>query len=194
MDREYVKCVDEKDLTCTYGIQCKNHEEVHAKIADILTYDGYTNAYSSDVEDQLIIMKTLLTLIKTIMYGFIVLISLIVIANIVNTITTGVHLRRKEFAMFKSVGMTNFCFKKMLFLETFLYGLRALLFGLPISALISFFIYTRVPAPNSAFEINFLTYTIVSLGVFAIVGISMLISTSAYKNDSIIEGLREDMC
>ena len=194
MDREYVKCVNIEDLTCVYGIQCKNHEEVHAKIADILTYDGYTNAYSSDVEDQLIIMKTLLTLIKTIMYGFIVLISLIVIANIVNTITTGVHLRRKEFAMFKSVGMTNFCFKKMLFLETFLYGLRALLFGLPISALISFFIYTRVPAPNSAFEINFLTYTIVSLGVFAIVGISMLISTSAYKNDSIIEGLREDMC
>ena len=194
MDREYVKCVDEKDLTCIYGIKCKNHEELHAKISDILTYDGYTNAYTTDIEDSLIIMKTLLTLIKTVMYGFIVLISLIVIANIVNTITTGVHLRRKEFAMFKSVGMTDFGFKKMLFLETFLYGLRALLFGLPISALISFFIYKNVPSPNSAFEINFLTYIIVSLGVFAIVGISMLLAGSSDKNGSIIEGLREDMC
>ena len=96
--------------------------------------------------------------------------------------------------MFKSVGMTDFGFKKMLFLETFLYGLRALLFGLPISALISFFIYKNVPSPNSAFEINFLTYIIVSLGVFAIVGISMLLAGSSDKNGSIIEGLREDMC
>ena len=194
MDREYVKCVDIEDLTCTYGIQCKNHEEVHAKIADILTYDGYTNAYSSDVEDQLIIMKTLLTLIKTVMYGFIALISLIVIANIVNTITTGVHLRRKEFAMFKSVGMTKFCFKKMLFLETFLYGLRALLFGLPISALISFFIYKNVPTPNSAFEINILTYILVSLGVFAIVGISMLLSAGKMQGETIVDVLKEDIC
>ena len=181
-------------LTCTYGIKCKNHEEIHAKISDILLYDGYTNSYSSDVEDQLIIMKTLLTLIKTVMYGFIALISLIVIANIVNTITTGVHLRRKEFAMFKSVGMTKFCFKKMLFLETFLYGLRALLFGLPISALISFFIYKNVPTPNSAFEINILTYILVSLGVFAIVGISMLLSAGKMQGETIVDVLKEDIC
>ena len=194
MDREYVKCVDEKDLTCTYGIKCKNHEEVYAKISDILTYDGYTNTTASDIEDSLVIMKTLMTLFKTIMYGFIILISLIVIANILNTITTGVHLRRKEFAMFKSIGMTGFCFKKMLFLETFLYGLRALLFGLPISALLCFAIYKTVSAPSSAFELNYLTYILVSLGVFAIVGISMLLSAGKTNNESIVDVLKEDIC
>ena len=194
MHREYVKCVDEKDLTCTYGIKCKNHEEVHAKISDILTYDGYTNTTASDIEDSLVIMKTLMTLFKTIMYGFIILISLIVIANILNTITTGVHLRRKEFAMFKSIGMTGFCFKKMLFLETFLYGLRALLFGLPISALLCFAIYKTVSAPSSAFELNYLTYILVSLGVFAIVGISMLLSAGKTNNESIVDVLKEDIC
>ena len=194
MDREYVKCVDEKDLTCTYGIKCKNHEEVYAKISDILTYDGYTNTTASDIEDSLVIMKTLMTLLKTIMYGFIILISLIVIANILNTITTGVHLRRKEFAMFKSIGMTGFCFKKMLFLETFLYGLRALLFGLPISALLCFAIYKTVSAPSSAFELNYLTYILVSLGVFAIVGISMLLSAGKTNNESIVDVLKEDIC
>ncbi|MBR5066676.1 MAG: hypothetical protein IKX08_03410, partial [Lachnospiraceae bacterium] len=81
-----------------------------------------------------------------------------------------------------------------LFLETFLYGLRALLFGLPISALISFFIYTRVPSPNSAFEINFLTYFLVSLGVFAIVGISMLLSAGKMHNETIVDVLKEDIC
>ncbi len=194
MDREYVKNADEKDLTCIYGIQCKNHEEVYAKISDILTYDGYTNTTASDIEDNLIIMKTLMTLIKTVMYGFIVLISLIVIANIVNTITTGVHLRRKEFAMFKSIGMTGFCFKKMLFLETFLYGLRALLFGLPVSALLCFIIYKNIHAPSSAFELNCFTYIFVSLGVFAIVGIGMLLSAGKTGNETIADVLKEDLC
>jgi putative ABC transport system permease protein len=82
----------------------------------------------------------------------------------------------------------------MLFLETFLYGLRALLFGLPISALISFFIYKNVPTPNSAFEINILTYILVSLGVFAIVGISMLLSAGKMQGETIVDVLKEDIC
>ena len=82
----------------------------------------------------------------------------------------------------------------MLFLETFLYGLRALLFGLPISAIISFLIYKNVPSPNSAFEINFLTYILVSLGVFAIVGISMLLSAGKMQGETIVDVLKEDIC
>lgn len=39
--------------------------------------------------------------------GFIVLISLIALANVFNTISTNVMLRRREFAMLKSVGMTK---------------------------------------------------------------------------------------
>ena len=96
--------------------------------------------------------------------------------------------------MFKSIGMTGFCFKKMLFLETFLYGLRALLFGLPISALLCFAIYKTVSAPSSAFELNYLTYILVSLGVFAIVGISMLLSAGKTNNESIVDVLKEDIC
>jgi putative ABC transport system permease protein len=194
MNREYVKNIDEDTLFITYGLKCKDHEEVYKKVSDILTYDGFTNTYCSDTADSLAIMMTLMTIIKTIMFGFTILISLIVIANIVNTITTGVHLRRKEFAMFKSVGMTRFCFKKMLFLETFLYGLRALLFGLPISALLSFLIFRSLASPSSAFEINWLTYILVSLGVFGIVGISMLLSTGKTNNETIVDVLKEEIC
>ena len=194
MNREYVKNIDEDTLFITYGLKCKDHEEVYKKVSDILTYDGFTNTYCSDTADSLAIMMTLMTIIKTVMFGFTILISLIVIANIVNTITTGVHLRRKEFAMFKSVGMTRFCFKKMLFLETFLYGLRALLFGLPISALLSFLIFRSLASPSSAFEINWLTYILVSLGVFGIVGISMLLSTGKTNNETIVDVLKEEIC
>lgn len=192
--REYVKNIDIEKLSCTYGIKCENHEEMHDRISDILTFGDYTNTSCSDIESDLMVMKTLLTILKTVMYGFTALISLIVIANIINTITTGVHLRKKEFAMYKSVGMTEFGFRKMLFLETFLYGFRALILGFPISALISFITFKALAAPSSAFEINFPVYLLAAVGVFAIVGISMLLSSKALKHDSIIEVLKEDIC
>ena len=192
--REYIKNIDIEKLSCTYGIKCENHEEMYGKISDLLTFGGYTNTSCSDIESDLMVMKTLLTMLKTVMYGFTALISLIVIANIINTITTGVHLRKKEFAMYKSVGMTEFGFKKMLFLETFLYGFRALIIGFPISALLSFITFKALAAPSSAFEINFFVYLLAAVGVFAIVGISMLLAGKTLKHDSIIEVLKEDIC
>lgn len=69
-------------------------------------------------------------------YGFIVLISLIAAANVFNTISTNISLRRREFAMLKSVGMTAKGFNHMMNFECLLYGSRALLLGLPLSGVV----------------------------------------------------------
>ena len=45
-------------------------------------------------------------IISIFLYGFISLITLIGVTNIFNTISTNVALRRREFAMLKSVGLT----------------------------------------------------------------------------------------
>ncbi len=52
-------------------------------------------------------MNNLFTLIAIFLYGFIIVISLIGITNIFNTITTNMELRKQEFAMLKSIGMTS---------------------------------------------------------------------------------------
>ena len=140
------------------------------------------------------IMKALMSMIKTVLYGFTILISLVLIANIVNTISTGVQMRRKEFAMFKSVGMTNGGFKKMLFLETFLIGFRAVLVGVPLSVLLSFLMLKALSFATVPFEINPWSYVFAILGVFGIVGISMLLSTSKARHDSVVDVLKEDIC
>ena len=44
------------------------------------------------------------------------------------------------------------------------------------------------------FQINVGTYLIAIVAVFAIVGLSMLMSVSKIKNDEIIEVLKEDIC
>ena len=46
------------------------------------------------------------------------------ITNVFNTITTNMSLRSKEFAVLKSIGMTEKQFKKMINYESLLYGLK----------------------------------------------------------------------
>ena len=132
-------------------------------------------------------------ILKTVMYGFTTLITLIVIANLVNTISTGVIMRRKEFAMLRSVGMTEKGFKKMIILETVLYGVRALVIGIPLSLLLSSAMIKKANA-SMPLEIDIVTYLAVIVAVFAVIGLSMLLSISKIKNDEIIAVLKEDIC
>ena len=76
-------------------------------------------------------------MISVFSYGFIALITLISVANIFNTISTNMNLRRREFAMLRSVGMTPKSFNRMIYFESLFYGLKALLYGLPAALLLS---------------------------------------------------------
>lgn len=137
--------------------------------------------------------RVLLLILKIFTYGFIILISLIVIANIFNTISTNVMLRRKEFAMLKSVGMTLGGFDRMMNYECLLYGVKGLLFGLPLAFLLNFAIYhSLLGAMDVGFQIPWGSVAIVVLGVFVVVFASMMYSMHKIKKDNPIEALKND--
>lgn len=138
-------------------------------------------------------ISTILFVMQVFIYGFIALITLITVANILNTIATGIASRRKEFAMLKSVGITPSGFRKMVSLESAFYGMNALLVSIPISVLISFGMNLLVASNRIPFEINWLIYLAVILAVFIIVGSSMLYSVRKIRKDNIIETLKEDI-
>lgn len=75
------------------------------------------------------------------LYGFIAVISAIGITNIFNTITTNMTLRSREFAILRSVGMTEKEFRKMIRCESILYGTKALAFGVPVGVALSYGMY-----------------------------------------------------
>ena len=91
----------------------------------------------------------MIRLISVLTYGFIVLITLISIANIFNTISTSISLRKREFAMLKSVGMTPKGFNKMINYESIFYGIKSLLYGLPISIGATYLIYKALKTNDS---------------------------------------------
>jgi len=175
-------------LSCDLCVVTDRHNEMYQKIYELLESEGYHDYSVSDMTDSLEVMNTVTLLFKTAMYGF-----TIAAANISNTICTGVLLRRREFAMYKSVGMAEDGFGKMIRLETFLYGIRALMIGIPVSILISYVMFRAFDAELYSFNIDWIMYILVIVVVFAIVGASMLLAVNKRKGDSIIEALKNEM-
>ena len=132
-------------------------------------------------------------IVKVFSYGFIVLISLICVANVFNTISTNVALRRRDYAMLRSMGMTDRGVRRMSNYECVIYGLRALIIGLPIAFALSFLIYRVVSeAVVSDFTLPWGAIAIAFFSVFLVVFASMLYSTNKLKKETPIDALKDD--
>ena len=138
-------------------------------------------------QEQLILLMSVFT------YGFITLISLISIANIFNTISTSIQLRKREFAMLRSVGMTPKGFDKMIRYESLFYGVKALVYGLPISFAAMLAMHFALGQTFSyGFAVPWGSVAFVIVVIFLIVGAAMLYSIAKIKNDNIIESLKQE--
>ena len=131
--------------------------------------------------------------ISIFLYGFIGVITLIGITNIFNTITTNMNLRKKEFAMLKSIGMTKKEFNRMIRLESIFYGVKSLIIGTPIGILLSYGMY-NVFKDNMQMSYNLPLKAIIISIIFVsiIIGIIMKYSMSKINKQNIIETIRND--
>ncbi|MBQ5565466.1 MAG: FtsX-like permease family protein, partial [Clostridia bacterium] len=126
-------------------------------------------------------------------YGFIILISLIAAANVFNTISTSIMLRRREFAMLKSIGMTDRSMRRMLSFECIIYGLRALLLGLPVSVGVTFLIHRIVAQElQRGFYVPWHSIMIAVGSVFLVVFATMLYARGKLKKDNPIDALKNE--
>jgi putative ABC transport system permease protein len=136
-------------------------------------------------------LKTLM--MNLFFYGFLTLITLIAVTNIINTLDTSIKLRRREFAMLKSVGLTPGGFRRMLCYESLFYGLTALLYGLPIGIALSVFIYYQFDTVGAfAFSLPWGAILACIAGVLAIVFVTMMISGAMIRNDNIVDTIKEE--
>lgn len=146
------------------------------------------NVYQSRKSEE---QQILLTAVFS--YGFIVLISAISIANIFNTISTGLSLRKREIAMLKSVGMTPKGFAKMMNYESIFYGVKSLLFGLPVSFAVMILIYRSFANRFSyGFTVPWLSVLSVVVAVFVIVVSAIIFSSRKLKKENIIDALKQE--
>ena len=172
-----------------------NHaENLNDEIETILKENGQRNASLLNIADEMKQTNQLIVIFSVFCYGFIVLISMICIANLCNTISTSMDLRRKEFAMIKSVGMTPAAFRKMIRFESMFYGMKALLYGIPLSLLLGAWIEKRLSNMyDTTYSFPFHIYLIGILAVFVIVLTTMTYAGAKIRRENIVDGLRADV-
>ena len=187
------KGVKANDISMNVCVETDEHKEVAENLTTLLNEKDLGGSYVSDNVDTLETMNTVIFIIQVFVYGFITLISLITIANIINTISANIALRRKEFAMLKSVGTTPKGFSKMVSLESVFYALKAVIFGVPISVLISVVLNKMLGESSIPYHFDIKLYLSVIIVVFVLILITMIYSVRKLKSDNIIEALKEDI-
>ena len=173
--------------------QCEDHNVAAASMTKILTEKGLPisrlNDYAASIETE----RAMITVINVFSFGFITLISLIAAANVFNTISTNLNLRRREFAMLKSIGMTPRAFSKMMNFECLLYGFKGLLYGLPVSFFITWLIYRSIAnGVETAFFLPWYSIAIAVGSVFLVVFATMLYSMHKIRKENTIDALKNE--
>ena len=180
----------------TLYLQAEEHQAVTERIQELAdkNRDGdRSSVFVYDERQSIHVERNMLLTVDVFAYGFIALISLIAAANVFNTISTAFLLRRREFAVLSSVGMTPKEMKRMLGFECLLYGAKALLLGIPVSLLVTFQIYRVVSSSmDTEFYIPLSGIAIAVCSVFAVVFATMLYARGKMKHENIIKSIRQE--
>lgn len=184
------KCDDWISQECSFNTS--NHKLTYREMKEIIKEkngNGNLQDYTEMIETE----KMVLEIMEVFMYGFIILMSLITLANIFNTISTNIMLRRKEFAMMKSVGLSQKGFRKMLNFECLIYGFRSLIFGLPLSIGACCLLHMLT---STAFDYGLIipwkSMIIASCAIFVVVFLSMFYAAQKISSENPIDALKNE--
>lgn len=189
-----------RNLQANAGLSFRsaNPDQSAAEMETMIQGMGITSAYTlHNVYEMLEQYHSLSFVINVFTYVFVIMISLIAAANVFNTISTNIRLRRRELAMLRSIGMPDPAFNRMMNFECIFYGMRTLLFGLPLAGIISWLIYKGLACAEQIDHFEFLfpwgSMAVSVSGVLFLVFITMLYATRKIKKEDIIDALRDDI-
>ncbi len=171
----------------------------YKKVDEYITEYIESNAAESNIHyfnqpKDMKLVNNLYLVIGILLYGFITLVTLIGVTSVFNTINTSIALRRKEFAMLRSMGLTPHGFNKILYFESFFFGVKSLLYGIPFSFLVISWIHVTMMRVSSFGEIMipWKSVGIAVLAVFIIVFMTMMYATKKMKKENILDAIREE--
>ncbi len=182
----------ERPTYVKFNMLAPEHKAAKTALTTILS-ESHLPTYIYDEASSREHERDLIMIIRVFCGGFIVLISLIAAANVFNTISTNVALRRREFAMLRSIGMTNRGLLRMMNYECILYGTRALAFGLPVSAGVTVLIWLAIhQGYETGFRLLWGPMGIAVCLVYAVVFASMLYAMQKLRSSNTIDELKNE--
>ena len=130
---------------------------------------------------------------RIVCYGFLAIIGVISLFNIVNSISMSVSARIKQYGAMRAVGMDNRQLKRMISAEAYTYALSGLIVGCGIGLPLSRFLYNRLITHYFGIEWRFpiLWFGIVVAFIFISAIVSVYAPAKRIRNMSITATINE---
>lgn len=189
---------DSENVSNVYDVEChiylgsKNHNISEKDVQQYIQSTSYPITSSYNIQEDREYERNIVTIINVFSYGFIVLISLIAIANVFNTMTTNINLRRRELAMLTSVGMTPAGLRKMMAYECFMYGLKSLLYSIPVSIIVTYGLYIISMSAVSGFFVPWYSVVVAICSVFVVVFTTCIYAIRKLNRVSVVDTLKNE--
>lgn len=184
---------------------------VYLKVKNIKTFDEHINSLKEQFQIKVVNQKLenlestyQLVIIFVVLFTALTFVVLFSIINIYNSISTTMNLRKREFAVLRSMGMSDKNFNKMIVLESIYFSLKSIIWGILISLAIYLylkFIYSQLFSLQQMIDKNAifhfplpLKYIIIaSFTLIFIVYICMKLSLKKENVGNIIDVIKEDV-
>lgn len=172
-----------------------DEEEVISGIQDVLAARGdIGTSQVVNLRESLREYRAMTFTVNVFLYCFIAITMAIAVANVFNTIASGLMLRTREFATLQSVGMGRRAFRRMIFLECADFACKGLVGGVALAALVNWGFFTALSSSISTLSLD-MPWGHVALA-FAVVVVVLAASTgyALHKTHAlnIVEALRAD--
>ncbi|MCL1882538.1 MAG: ABC transporter permease [Defluviitaleaceae bacterium] len=110
-------------------------------------------------------------------YSFVVILTLIGLTSVISTISINVRMRKQEFIVLQSVGMTREGLRRMINLESIMCSIKSIIWGLPIGILLTYLIHLPISSAFPiAYQLPWIAIIQCTAGVFAITWLTMRFS------------------
>lgn len=194
-----------KDRACDYSYNInqnayiitsdadKYQDELEKELDDMTSESGFSY-YIENQDRNMKQEKSLFTLVGIFAYGFIVVIALIGITNIINTLGTSMELRSREFATLRSIGMTDKQFYKMVRLESLFISVKSLVIGVPAGLVITYIINVMENRMDTVVVYVLPVKAVIMCAIVVIVLIYaiMNLSMSKIRHQNVIETIKNE--
>ena len=166
-------------------IQTQQHEQLNQELESygLSSYDE-TSANQERIE--------FMTIVEIFVYGFITILLIFTLLNILNMMSASIEKRKKEFAMFMSIGMSVNDMKKMLWKESSIYGIKSFVYSLPFCIIIEFLLY-NLSFNTIPFRPSWIAYLISFIVMMIVMILTFKLGLNRFRKQNIIETLKDDM-
>lgn len=187
--------IKDQSRSVSIFILSSDNMELDKQIKDFLKKTNYSYSYTNNVVEYIQEINDMKCM-KIVLYTLIILFAFISITSIINTISASMHLRKREFAILKSVGLDNKGFNKILILESLLLSVKTIIYGTIFSSIVIYLIRNtfnlgyREYTLAQIFPINY--YIITIIVIFVSITLTIFTQLGKLKEDNIISNIKNE--